>query len=416
LIALLLLPSLLSCGATVQAAAQSTPEVYVGVDVAFQSLPLTLQLIDNVCEFTNFFVIGCHGAYNLTKLTTISQYAYDKGLHFVVYTNLPNYPTAEWLENAERQWGNKFMGIYAYDEAGGRQIDLKEYPSVKTAANYTDAAEKFVHSLNWLLRSNTSFSITHYFKTPDQFPLYTSDYALYWYDYQAGYDTVFAEVGFNSSQKLPIALIRGAATVHNRDWGVIVDWAYTQPPYIESGPKMYEDMVQSYHNGAKYIVVFDSNKDYTQSILEQQHFDAMQQFWQYTQDHSRDAPPVSGRVACVLPDGFGAAFREKYDRLWGVWEIDEAAAEVLFQVNQTLNQYGDKLDFIYPTNASLQSLGYSKIINWTGALLFEARARPPPPSPPPAPAARRVWIYLIVVAVNILVIAAFVSVKMKSKN
>ncbi len=176
-------------------------------------------------------------------------------------------------------------------------------------------------------------------------------------------------------------------------------------------------MVQSYHNGAKYIVIFDSNRGYTESILTQQHYDAMQQFWQYIQDHPRDASPVSSRVACVLPEGFGSAFREISDRIWGVWEIDEAAAEVRLQVNKTLQQYGNNVDFIYPTNASiLQSIGYSKVINWTGDLLFKAPPATPTPSPTAEPEESPIWIYTLVIVVNILVCAAFIGSRLKSKK
>ena len=38
---------------------------------------------------------------------------------------------------------------------------------------------------------------------------------------------------------------------------------------MESGPELYNDMVLAYENGAKYIVVFDSNANYTQNVLTQ---------------------------------------------------------------------------------------------------------------------------------------------------
>ena len=61
---------------------------------------------------------------------------------------------------------------------------------------------------------------------------YTSDYALYWFDYKAGYDTVFTEFGWNNSRQMDIALCRGAATVKGKDWGAIITWTYDQPPYF----------------------------------------------------------------------------------------------------------------------------------------------------------------------------------------
>ena len=34
--------------------------------------------------------------------------------------------------------------------------------------------------------------------TPMEYQLFTSDYAFYWYDYEAGYNTVFDEFGYRN--------------------------------------------------------------------------------------------------------------------------------------------------------------------------------------------------------------------------
>ena len=150
LILLLILPLFLNCSLTAKAVTtQTSPNLYFGVDVAFESIAATEQLIDNVSSYTNFFVIGCTGSYNLTRLTIISQYVYDKGLSFIVYSDNPSYPSSQWLEDAKNNWGNSFLGIYYVDEEGGKQLDQSEYPivpesSVTEAANYSysDAADK----------------------------------------------------------------------------------------------------------------------------------------------------------------------------------------------------------------------------------------------------------------------------------
>jgi hypothetical protein len=123
---------------------QTTPNLYFGVDVAFESVAATEQLIDNVSSYTNFFVIGCTGNYNLTRLTIISQYVYDKGLTFIVYSDDPRYPSSQWLQEAKNNWGNNFVGIYYLDEEGGKQLDQAKYPIVTTATNYSDAATTYV--------------------------------------------------------------------------------------------------------------------------------------------------------------------------------------------------------------------------------------------------------------------------------
>ena len=227
LILLLISPFFLNCILTVKAdTTQTAPGLFFGVDVAFGSLSATEQLIDKVSSYTNLFIIGCTGNYNLTRLTLISQYAYDRGLSFIVYSDEPGYPSGQWLADAKNNWGNSFLGIYYCDEEGGKQRDQSVFPIVpqsyvNEAANFTysDAAATYVNTLSrWL---NTGpLAITLNFAYPTEYQLFTSDYAFYWYDYEAGYNTVFDEFGAhtgwaNDSQQINMALCRGAATVQN---------------------------------------------------------------------------------------------------------------------------------------------------------------------------------------------------------
>src|SRR5208337_260968 len=252
----LTLPLFLNCTSTAKAiTTQASPSLYFGVDVAFESIALTEQLIDNVSSYTNFFVIGCDGGNNLTRLTIISQYVYDKGLTFIVYSDTSTYPSSQWLEYAKNNWGNSFLGIYYLDEEGGKQLDQSSYHIVREADSYSDANKSYVTTLNWLLR-NGLFAITNNFAYPTEYQLFTSDYGLYWYDYEAGYNTVFTEFGWetgwaNDSQQLNVALCRGAATAFNEDWGVMITLTHNQQ--IEPGPALYSDMLAAYENGAKYI-------------------------------------------------------------------------------------------------------------------------------------------------------------------
>lgn len=54
---------------------------------------------------------------------------------------------------------------------------------------------------------------TDYYLTIGDFPLLTSDYALYRFDYKADYDMIFAEFGWNHSRPLNLTLSRGAASL-----------------------------------------------------------------------------------------------------------------------------------------------------------------------------------------------------------
>ncbi len=382
LILLLILPLFLNYGLPTKAVTtQTSPSLYVGVDVAYESIAATEQLIDNISSYTNFFVIGCTGNYNETRLTIISQYVYDKGLTFIVYSDIPRYPSRQWLEDAKNNWGNSFLGIYYYDEEGGKQLDQSNYPFVTAAVNYSDAAESYVNTMNWRLRSGP-YAITKNFAYPTEYQLFTSDYALYWYDYEAGYDTVFAEFGMNYSRQLNVALCRGAATVQNKDWGVMIDWTYTQPPYIESGPELYNDMVLAYENGAKYIIVFDSNKNWTQNILQQGHLDAMKQFWQYAQANPRTISPVSDRTAYVLPEDYAYGFRGPKDKIWGLWTNDSLTLDISMSVATLFQMSGNNLDIVYPDGPqTIESVGYRSIIYWNDTRLIPNMPTMQSPSP-----------------------------------
>ena len=411
LILVLVLPIFLNPYLDVKAAtAQISPTLYFGVDVAFGSIDATEQLIDNISSYTNFFVIGCTGGYNETRLTIISNYVYSKGLTFIVYSDDPRYPSSQWLETAHNTYSNSFLGIYYFDEPGGKQLDQANYPAVTNAENYTDAASKYFKTVNWYLRGH--HSITQNFAYPNEYQLFTSDYALYWYDYQAGYDTVFAEFTMNYSQQLNIAMCRGAATVQGKDWGVMITWAYNQPPYMESGPELYNDMLLAYENGAKYIIVFDSNENYTQNVLQQGQLDAMKQFWLYVQSNPRTITPVSDRTAYVLPEDYAYGFRGPGDRIWGLWNADSLTLDISMSVSTLLKMDSRNLDIVYPSQ-NLESAGYHTIIYWNDTRLIPTSSNTQQNTPlqfyPTS-------VYLYAIAASILVaVAVTTSLKFRKK-
>jgi len=180
-----------------------------------------------------------------------------------------------------QRWGSRFYGLYAFDEFGGTQIDRfqvdnETYMLVREANDWTDAADKYVKSLN---------NVLSYFRVNwnvGDFPLFTSDYALYEFDYRAGYDVALAEFAWNHSRPINVALCRGAATTRNKEWGAMITWTYDDAPYLVSGPEMYEDMVTAYQNGARYILVFERYQpNSTDGIMQQEHFEALKEFGQY---------------------------------------------------------------------------------------------------------------------------------------
>jgi hypothetical protein len=208
-------------------------------------------------------------------------------------------------------------------------------------------------------------------------PLFTSDYALYWFDYKATYDVVFAEFGWNYSRHINVALDRGAANVQNRDWGVMITWTYTQPPdnesYLESGKELYDDLVLAYENGAQYILVFDTNKNYTHSILKEspERLDALKQFWQYAMDNPRPSDPPNDRAAYVLPKDYGYGFRGPNDTIWGLWNATDYndSLRISTEIGGLIDKYQNRLDIIYDDGLEANNTyGYSKLIFWNGTV------------------------------------------------
>lgn len=347
------------------------PDVLVGVDVVYDDVENVERIIDEVKVYTNFFVLGSTAIiYNTTRLNEVCQYLNDSGLHFMIYMHPTMlYNQSQWISEARQKWSGLFLGLYAHDEPGGYQIDRTRwnntsYMLVNEADNYTDAADKYNESLTMML---TEYRF-------DKFPLLTSDYALYDFNYRGGYDVVLAEFGWNHSRPINVALCRGAATVRNKDWGVMITWTYDNAPYLESGPEMYEDMVSAYQNGAKYILVFERHpkNNTTQGIFQKEHFEALKQFWEYAKNNPKTSRSISDRVAYVLPKDYGYGFRGPKDTIWGLWEADSLSSTIWNDVNALVDQYKTRLDIIYEDDLQLKITEYPKLVFWNGTTIIDS--------------------------------------------
>jgi hypothetical protein len=379
---------------------QTAPDVYVGIDMGYGTDAAgAKQLIDQVSSYTNFFVLGSTAlSMNITGLNETLQYAYEKGMHFMSFTPplginssmgiVATNATKEWLDYAKTAWGDNLVGfMYPWeDEPGGHQLDnvtgTGDYKPVNNMTNtsYQDAEQQF-HDSRWFLELNQTRDALGY-------PLFTSDYSLYWFDYEGGYDGLFAEFVWNYSRQINVALCRGAATMQDKQWGVIITYMYTEPPYMESGAQLYDDLIYAYENGAKYIVVLDTNENWTAGALTEEHFDALQRFWQYIQENPRQSSSPQDRVAYQLPEAYAYGFRGPSDRIWGVWEADDTSFLISISVSIMLERYGTKLDIIYNETAPMNASAiYSKVVPWNDPDEV-ADAWPnftPWPSPSPTP-------------------------------
>ncbi len=349
-----------------------TVDVYVGVDAAYDNMTDLKARIDQVKDYTNIFVIGSMGiTFNETLLNDLAGYIDARGLSFATYTHTTRGANitvginqTQWILDAPQKFNGSFLGLYTYDEPGGHLIDNDvPYMIITQADNYSDAAKKYVQNLTGYISEFLELNTT----------LMTSDYVLYEYDYRAGYDIVLAEYAWNHSRPINTALCRGSATMQGKDWGVMLTYTYEQPPYLASGPELYQDMVTAYQNGAKYILLFDfAMKNETKmahGILQQEHLDALKQFWEYVKTHPRPSNPVEERVAYVLPPDYGYGFRSGSDSLWGLWNADGLSSQIWNDVNNYAAQYGQRFDIIYADTPNFNSWNYSKLIFWNGTTL-----------------------------------------------
>lgn len=386
-------------------AAQNIPDVLVGVDIAYGDVEDVKSLADKVETYANLIILGCTAVtQNKLKLEEACQYLFDKGFFFIVYQEYPldhswlSFSKSTWYENAKTRWSNQFLGIYYTDEVGGKQLDQYEgWISVPNADNYASASDLFNQSISksidWFKDGYTN---------GNQIPIFTSDYALYWFDYQAGYDVVLAQFGWNYSRELNVGLCRGAATALDKDWGAILTWTYKQPPYIESGREVYNDLLLAYNNGAKYIAVFDSDKDYTASILEQEHLDALKEFWQYTQQNTRRTSLVSQRTAYALPQDYAYGFRGPEDKIWGLWQADALSGPISSELGALLGEHDSNLDIIYEDELGLgETKDYKILVYWNTTSFFSDY----PPVPISSPSA--IWSLSLKSAIVFLAVGVF---------
>jgi hypothetical protein len=342
----------------------AVPDVWVGVDAAFASINDTIQLVEQVKPYTNLFVVGSTAiTWNESSLNEICQYLNNSGMQFLIFGHPGGdqfFSGADWLRSAKQQWSKNLIGLYAYDEPGGHQIDHDFFfMCAPQAADYSDAADKFVQNLTYYL------GMVKYGWQVGNLPLFTSDYALQEYTYRGGYNAVFAEIGWEGSNtQLSIALCRGAAAVHNRDWGVMLTGSLNGSK-LESGSTMYADMVLSYNCGAKYILAFDY-PSLEGGILRQEHLDALRQFWQYAQEHPRTQGEASNRIAYIVPEDYGFGFRSATDRIWGLWAADNQSSRVWSQTQNLLGEYGARLDIIYEDCLQLNTSAYDRFVFWNG--------------------------------------------------
>jgi len=230
--------------------------------------------------------------------------------------------------------------------------------SVRPFKDADEAAERF------LAREQTSIE----FLKNHSANVFTADYALYWFDYLAGYDVLLAQVGWNHTLNQQIAQVRGAAKLQNKDWGIIITWKYDRPPYLDSGAEILSQMRTAYEAGAKYLVLFNyyegENSPY--GTMKDEHFQALQDFWNnVAQNPQVMRGSVNADAVLVLPKNYGWGMRYSEDKIWGIFKPD-AKTQQLWDLMQTaLETHGSKLDIVYEDAQFPLPSEYQSVYRWT---------------------------------------------------
>jgi hypothetical protein len=372
----------------------SSEPVYVGVSFCGNTVAETKLLIDKVKTYTNLFVLQSGPiSLNMTETTEICDYATSQGLNIIVYFGWfnPAYPWQyPWVQNAPQRYGDKFLGVYYYDEPGGIQLDY-DWPAFfmnvssrsneagprynryqnfsdsiagylnGTVVDYDVAGPVFVnymqHDHDLMLLKNSS-TVT-----------FVSDYALYWWDYLGGYDVVLVQLGNNASIIQEINLAKGAANLQGKDWGAIVTWKYNETPYLDTGSEIYNQMSLAYQAGAKYLIIFDyptiENNPY--GVLTEDHFEALQKLWNDI-NSSTIKRLTQVEAVLVLPQNYGWGMRHVADRIW-LWGPDEHCQQIWNISQKLVDQYGINLDIVYDDpQFPIDNNKYDKIYYWNQTL------------------------------------------------
>jgi hypothetical protein len=297
-----------------------------------------------------------------------ADYIYNAGLNFIIlftssnmYNDSNGYPENnsifDWMGNATLKYGDKFLGVYRFDEPAGNQLDNGRHRLVFSGASYSEVSENYVEGLSIII---------NYYLSHGAPKVFTSDYGLYWFDYQSNYTAVFGEFVGNQSRQRIIALDRGAAQSFNKDWGVIINWKYDQSPYLESGDEMYSDLSLAYSSGAKYAVIFSYPNTTDYGTLANEHFEALQKFWTNIHTNAGSFTPIKAEAAYVVPKDYGFGFRRADDTIWGLFPNDSLSTKIWSDTQKLLSTYDSRLNIIYdePPLITPTLNNYMKVFYW----------------------------------------------------
>src|SRR5208283_5035223 len=163
---------------------------------------------------------------------------------------------------------------------------------------------------------------------------------------------VFAELFGTQTDAQTLALVRGAADMQDKSWGVMIEPASQSPLSLQNGAQMYNDLRQAYENGAEFAVVFNySPSGNGTGLLQAEQFASIQKLWTDVVQNPKVTNNVIGQDVLVLPNDYGSGLRSQSDTIWGLWQADNSSQQVWSAIQASLGKYGSKLDIVYDDSA-----------------------------------------------------------------
>jgi hypothetical protein len=113
----------------------------------------------------------------------------------------------------------------------------------------------------------------------------------------------------------------------------------------------------AYSAGAKYGIVFTYPNVTAYGTVTDEHFGALQRFWNTLKSDPESFGSSPSKVAYVVPADYGFSFRNAQDRIWGLFPADEQAQKIYDDTTALTAKYGAALNILYDGPETQAKLG-----------------------------------------------------------